>query len=182
MKYLSLVLVFALFFVTCKQEPDSATADTASTDSEVTADTSQLETSTRPEQGLQGEDYGETEKLDTPKDKTLFSFLTTNMWEYTRGIEGSSFPNGIVGKWIVFNEDYSYQTGYWENMTSQGTWDLDEKTKTLHLTPSDTNERESQWTIRAKSNSMVLSGTVKYGNNSSQVFLARRLGKPERSY
>ena len=182
MKYLSLVLVLALFLANCKQDQKSAVADSETTAAEVATDTTQMESSSRPEQGLQGEDYGETEKLDTPKDKTLFSFLTTNMWEFTRGIEGSSFPNGIVGKWIVFNEDNSYQTGYWENMNSQGTWEIDEKTKTLHLTPSDTNERESQWTIRAKSNSMVLSGTERYGNNSSQVFLARRLSKPERSY
>ena len=151
--------------------------------SEATTDTANLESSTRPEEpDPRGEDFGDTEPLDTPKDKTIFAFLTTNMWEFTRGIEGSSFPNGIVGKWIVFNEDYSYQTGYWENMTSQGSWEVDEKTKTLHLTPSDVNERESQWTLRVKSNSMVWSGTEKYGNNSSQVFLARRRSKPERSY
>ena len=58
MKYLSLVLVLALFLANCKQDQKSAVADSETTAAEVATDTTQMESSSRPEQGLQGEDYG----------------------------------------------------------------------------------------------------------------------------
>lgn len=127
------------------------------------------------------DDYAEEITLAKPKDNTWKSYLTTEMWEYSKGMHGSVLASDLEGKWIRFNEDNTYAGGVFEHQTTNGDWTIDEQGM-LHLTPSIRDDRESYWKVRKKDNSMVWSGTERFGNQNTQLFLVRRHSQPRRIY
>ncbi len=126
-------------------------------------------------------DYSEMAELAVPKDSTIESYLSTELWEYTKGIIGTASAQNIQGKWIKFNEDYSFIGGFWEEQTVQGEWSYSSEGK-LHLIPFNAVEKESEWRLRRKDNSMVISGTERFGDQSTQIFLARRNSRPRQIF
>lgn len=127
------------------------------------------------------EDFAEEITLAKPKDKTWKSYLTTEMWEYSKGMHGSVLASDLEGKWIRFNEDNTYAGGVFEHQTTNGDWTIDDAGM-LHLIPSIRDDRESYWKVRKKDNSMVWSGTERFGNQNTQLFLVRRHSQPRRIY
>lgn len=173
LKILTLVTVIMSLTISCKQDKPSASATTTGGQSSIVApDTTASSTP---------DDYAEEITLAKPKDKTWKSYLTTEMWEYSKGMHGSVLASDLEGKWIRFNEDNTYTSGVFEHQTSQGDWSIDEADM-LHLLPAVRDDRESHWKVRKKDNSMVWSGTERFGNQNTQYFLVRRHSQPRRIY
>ena len=128
---------------------------------------------------------GQVNASDTllkPVDDSWQSYLHTEMWEFTKGIaSGNSATDHVEGRWIDFEEGYTFQTGKWENVITVGEWSVD-TSGIVHLVPTDGSDRESEWKIRKKMNSMVWSGTSKFGNNTSQYFLVRSKSIPKQIF
>ncbi len=117
-----------------------------------------------------------------PKDDSFQSYLSTELWEFTKGIaSGGDASEHVEGRWIKFDEAYTFSTGKWENTITVGEFSVD-TSGILHLKPTDGSDRESEWKIRKKLNSMVWSGTPKFGNNTSQYFLVRSKSIPKQIF
>lgn len=174
LKLCFLPLIFLLgLFLACKNDKAATEATAQAGQSSIVApDTS---AKSLPE------DYAEEITLAKPKDKTWKSYLTTEMWEFSKGMYGSVLASDLEGKWIRFNEDNTFARGVFEHQTSQGDWTIDESGM-LHLIPSVREDRESYWKVRKKDNSMVWSGTETFGNQNTQLFLVRRHSQPRRIY
>ena len=177
MTYL-LNLVFLVIIFSCQSKEDTETTNAPDIQEEI--DQSISDAHDHVQQFADGSE--ETDTLLKPADDSWQSYLATEMWEFTKGmISGGNAADHLEGRWIDFDESFTYSTGKWENVITTGEWSVTNE-GVVHMRPTDGTDRESEWRIRKKLNSMVWSGTPKFGNNQTQYFLVRVNKLPKQIY
>ena len=176
MKYFVMLTALICLFVHCKKDAKENLDSEPSVQEQIDQSISDA----HDHAAHSGQEDADT--LLKPSDDSWEAYLTTEIWEFTKGIaSGNSATEHVEGRWINFEEGYIFSTGKWENVITSGEWAID-TSGLVHLRPTDNTDRESEWRIRKKLNSMVWSGTPKFGNNTSQYFLVRSKAIPKQIF
>ncbi|MEZ4908889.1 MAG: hypothetical protein R2771_14900 [Saprospiraceae bacterium] len=84
-----------------------------------------------------------------------------------------------IGEWFRFNDNYSYEHGFFDKLNTKGRFILEDKNKKITIVPDDENEFPEQFNILNSDDVMVISATHKFGGHSYQKHLVEVEKKPE---
>jgi hypothetical protein len=188
MKYFCALILVFLLVLGCKKDQRESTVD-ADMRGE-TADMNASNETVESTESLGPRDLSEMSEQDMmefeqnmkdlkkPVEGDIVSFFSTEMWEFSGGLSpGKPYDYGR-GEWYVFGEDMTYEFGMYGETMHTGRWTIDEPSTIIRLIPDQPTARESEWKYTIKTNSLVLSGTSTFGNQSTQFKLARTNAKP----
>ncbi len=110
-------------------------------------------------------------------------FYTNLLWHYEAAVvvNNPEKAKSYTGKWIKFNPDNTLETAFYDGTVTLGRWVIDEEKNILTLLEGGERPTLSQWTVKSSSSSdaiMILVGTKKYANNSTQIKMIRYSGIP----
>jgi len=159
--YILCVIVIVTVFGACKQdasnvqqEPAQATPAAAEQ-----AGTQQPENQVGGNAATGGHDY---------------TFLTDKLFHYKAafgGGKGGEQP--YKDEWIDLLPDGTFKAGKLKEQTHTGVWTYNHDTKVLFLKPDNNAFKMSEWNVMYNNQMMVWVGTQTYGNNATQIQLAK---------
>lgn len=103
-----------------------------------------------------------------------YTFLTDKLFHYKAafgGTKGGEQP--YKDEWIDLDANGSYKAGKLKQQTHTGKWTYNHETKLLFLKPDVNTFPMSEWKVMYNNQMMVWVGTQTYGNNATQIQLAR---------
>lgn len=103
-----------------------------------------------------------------------YTFLTDKLFHYKAafgGAKGGEQP--YKDEWIDLDANGTYKAGKLKQQTHTGKWTYSHETKILFLKPDVNAFPMSEWKVMYNNQMMVWVGTQTYGNNATQIQLAR---------
>jgi hypothetical protein len=103
-----------------------------------------------------------------------YTFLTDKLFHYKAafgGTKGSEQP--YKDEWIDLLPDGTFKAGKLKEQTHTGVWSYNHDTKVLFLKPDNSAFKMSEWNVMYNNQMMVWVGTQTYGNNATQIQLAK---------
>ena len=160
--YIHFSIVFLLVTMACKQESttvqEGASQNVQGQGAEAAApESSKLSDGTAAATG--GHDY---------------TFLTDKLFHYKAAFGGAKGGQQLYkDEWIDLDANGTYKAGKLKEQTHTGKWTYNHESKLLFLKPDVSNFPMSEWKVMYNNQMMVWVGTQTYGNNATQVQLAR---------
>lgn len=122
---------------------------------------------------------GTTQEAPKPTDAAAtgghdYTFLTDKLFHYKAAFGGAK--NGeqpYKDQWIDLDANGSYKAGKLKEQTHTGKWSYNHETTLLFLKPDVNTFPMSEWKVMYNNQMMVWVGTQTYGNNATQIQLAR---------
>jgi hypothetical protein len=163
MRSIYILLCFVLLggTIACKQDSSAAQENTASAPAQETQEnaTQQADNQTNASAATDGHDY---------------TFLTDKLFHYKAALGGSKDGQQLFkDEWIDLQPDGTFKAGKLKEQTHTGKWKYNHDTKVLFLQPDTKAFNMSEWTVMYNNQMMVWVGTQTYGNNATQVQLAK---------
>lgn len=113
-------------------------------------------------------------------DARAWSILTADLWHYNFALSVTDTPTDNIyeGYWLNFEDDFSYEKGYYDQVIAKGEYDYNNDTKILEMIPTEGDDEPSQWSIKTNGEVIIMIGTSKYGNNATQIKIVREKERP----
>ena len=97
-------------------------------------------------------------------------FLLKNFWVFEYYIIPNDHPKSVEsrGRWYAFNEDGTFESGHWEEVTGKGTWTLfKDGSKTKVRCDAEDDTQDAEWELQFDQDGDVASwiGTSVYESN-----------------
>ena len=107
------------------------------------------------------------------------SYLTLNYYLVDFISEGGQ-PRDIIdlGEWYKFEDNNMYEHGFFGKLKIKGKFIFDQSLSTILLYPESESSAPEEWKVLNSKDVIVLSGTPKFGNNSTQKHLQNVKEKP----
>jgi len=103
-----------------------------------------------------------------------YTFLTDKLFHYKAAVGGDTKGQQLFkDEWIDLESNGTFKAGKLKEQTHTGKWTYNHETKILFLQPDDRAFMMSEWTVMYNNQMMVWVGTQTYGNNATQVQLAK---------
>jgi hypothetical protein len=184
-RYLPIIGVLLLFFVSCRQASDSERSmesDDFFSDSDMIRERN-LQESVEIEMVRDiSEDRAKArEELlgILGSEPHLPEFMTGSYYHIDHIIEGEK-PMDIIdeGRWYLFNENFTYQKGNIDDAFLKGRYAYKPTENKILLFPDDYNAFPEEWKILYADEIIVFVGTSKFGNNNVQKRMVRVKKRP----
>ena len=117
------------------------------------------------------------------KNPKALSMLTYGWWnpEFVYNDQEISGQDTYAGYWLKFEDDFTYQYGYYEQLMGSGKYYFRLDDKSLYMLDSDINSEPKVWTANHNGELMALVGTHEYKiNNGMQIKMVPEDAKPSR--
>lgn len=107
--------------------------------------------------------------------RKAWAIVTADIWHYKFALTVNETPkeNIFEGYWIDFEDDFTFVKGKYNDTLSIGEYNFDFDSKILEIIPTAGDEGRSEYRIQTNGEIIILIGTAKYGNNSTQIKLKR---------
>lgn len=104
-----------------------------------------------------------------------YTFLTDKLFHYKAAFGGANKggEQPYKDEWIDLDANGTYKAGKLKQETHTGKWTYSHETKLLFLKPDVNTFPMSEWKVMYNNQMMVWVGTQTYGNNATQIQLAR---------
>jgi len=109
-----------------------------------------------------------------------WQILTANYWEYQYifGGDEMSKPGELDGRWIKFEDDLTYEYGYYQDKQGSGRYHYSLDSGLLLLVDNNPKIKPNEYEVNMASNICILIGTPVYYDNNFQCKIRGRVDIP----
>ncbi len=114
--------------------------------------------------------------------KKSWQSLTSGYWEYEFIFNGGemSKPGEMSGNWVNFDDNLTYQYGYYENTIGKGRYHYDLDEETLLMVDTKSGIKPNEYEVKMTSDVIVLIGKDTYKDNNYQTKIKKVGNQPQK--
>ncbi len=109
-----------------------------------------------------------------------FILLDKDLWEYEFVFTGKKMtkPNQLAGRWIDFNEDMTYDYGFFQDKVGSGIYTFDIETELLLLIDDNGDMKPQEFAGKLFDRTLIMDGNEIYKDNNYNAKLKRINSRP----
>lgn len=120
-------------------------------------------------------------KFRKEKSSKPYSIIDVGVWEYKfEFLSGMKQPKAIDGNWIDYNQDLTYEYGYYDQIQGRGKYHFDLDTGLMLMVDDDETKPPHEYKLKLVNDICIFQGESTYGDGGMQAKLEKIPQRPKK--